>query len=282
MGNDAPQFERRRSDPSLAYVARADSDLPGTRSNRLNACLACPESSRGCEGDHIGLGNKCDEFYSDINFYPYVDNDPTVLIDPYGLYTCVGKAVCNFTPDMNKALDAFEKCLGRDFKITCGNNGHPATDPHMKGLAVDIGHGINPWLSRDQVVKCFYDAFPNTAYGQQEYNKGDSGEYHYHIQYTPGVGGPFTTHIFCPSKAMPLGEPPVAKVFTVFAPYHRSRASWLAFGSVGSGQGAGNDPLSGDCAVTEEVQKITDSNTPSTWRSLTKDLLLQRNGFLRS
>ena len=90
---------------------------------------------------------------------------------------------------MNKALDAFEKCLGRDFKITCGNNGHPATDPHMKGLAVDIGHGSNPWLSRDQVVKCFYDAFPNTAYGQQEYNKGDSGEYHYHIQYTPGVGG---------------------------------------------------------------------------------------------
>ena len=70
-----------------------------------------------------------------------------------------------------------------------GPPGHPATDPHMKGLAVDIGHGSNPWLSRDQVVKCFYDAFPNTAYGQQEYNKGDSGEYHYHIQYTPGVGG---------------------------------------------------------------------------------------------
>ena len=44
-----------------------------------------------------------------------------------------------------------------------GPPGHPATDPHMKGLAVDIGHGSNPWLSRDQVVKCFYNAFPNTA-----------------------------------------------------------------------------------------------------------------------
>lgn len=128
-------------------------------------------------------------FYSDVNFYPYVDNDPTVLVDPYGLYTCVGNAVCNFTPDMKKALDNFQKCLGRDFKITCGNDSHKPTDPHMKGLAVDIGHGTNPWLSRDMVVKCFNAAFPSTAYGEQEYDQGDSGEYQYHLQYTPGRGG---------------------------------------------------------------------------------------------
>ncbi|HXJ17152.1 MAG TPA: RHS repeat-associated core domain-containing protein, partial [Candidatus Polarisedimenticolia bacterium] len=128
-------------------------------------------------------------FYSDVNFYPYVDNDPTVLIDPYGLYTCVGKAVCDFTQDMDRALRDFEKCFGHDIKITCGNNGHPPSDPHMKGLAVDIGHGTNPWLSRDLVLKCFYGAFPDTSYGQQEYNKGDSGEYHYHLQYIPGRGG---------------------------------------------------------------------------------------------
>jgi RHS repeat-associated protein len=130
-------------------------------------------------------------FYSDVNFYSYVDNDPTVLIDPYGLYTCVGSAVCNFTPEMGKALDDFEKCLGHNggFKITCGNDSHGPNDPHSKGLAVDIGHGTNPWLSRDQVVKCFYSAFPSDAWGEQEYNQGNSGEYQYHLQYTPGRNG---------------------------------------------------------------------------------------------
>jgi len=47
----------------------------------------------------------------------------------------------------------------------------------------------NPWLSRDAVIKCFKQAFPNKSYGEQEYNKGDSGQYQYHLQYTPGLGG---------------------------------------------------------------------------------------------
>lgn len=132
-------------------------------------------------------------FYSDVNFYRYVDNDPTVLIDPYGLYTCVGDAVCNFTPDLNNALNEFEKCLGPEhpLKVTCGNNGHPPTDPHMKGMAVDIGHGSNPWLTRDQVMKCFKEAFPSTSYGQQEYNDDtqDPNKYHFHLQYTPNKAG---------------------------------------------------------------------------------------------
>ena len=128
-------------------------------------------------------------FYSDVNFYLYVENDPTTLIDPSGFYSCVQGAVCNFTPDMDKALKKFEKCLGHDIKITCGRNSHKPTDPHMKGLAVDIGHGTNPWLSRDAVIKCFDQAFPSNSYGEQEYNNGDSGQYQYHLQYTPGLGG---------------------------------------------------------------------------------------------
>jgi RHS repeat-associated protein len=141
---------------------------------------------------------------SDNDFYPYADNDPTVLTDPFGLWTCVGNAVCDFTPEMNDALDKLEKCLKRPFKITCGRDSHKDTDPHMKGLAVDIGHGTNPWLTRDQMVKCFNEAFPSTSYGQQEYNDNNTtpypfgqrgynddnpGEYHYHLQYTPGAGG---------------------------------------------------------------------------------------------
>ena len=139
---------------------------------------------------------------SDNNFYSYVDNDPTVLTDPFGLWTCVGaKTVCDFTPEMNEALDKLEKCLGRPFKITCGRDSHKASDPHMKGLAVDIGHGTNPWLTRDQVEKCFNEAFPDTSYGQQEYNEdkypygqkeynwGTSNEFHYHLQYVPTPAG---------------------------------------------------------------------------------------------
>src|SRR5262245_40646668 len=77
--------------------------------------------------------------------------------------------------------------------------------------------------------------------------------------------------MLAPSKAMPFGEPPVGMVLTVFAPYHRSKASWLTFGSVGSGHAPGNDPLSGDCAASEEAQKIVGSRTPNARRSLIKD-----------
>jgi uncharacterized protein RhaS with RHS repeats len=132
-------------------------------------------------------------FYSDVNFYSYVDNDPTVLIDPYGLYKCVGNAVCSFTPDMNKALIDLEKCLKHDINITCGNDSHGPNDPHMKGLAVDFTYNRNPWLNRDALIKCFNSAFPSTSYGQQEWNNDNPNpkpnEYHYHLQYTPGRGG---------------------------------------------------------------------------------------------
>ena len=116
----------------------------------------------------------------------------------------MGTAVCDFTPEMNEALQKFEKCLGKPFRITCGRDSHALTDPHMKGQAIDIGHRNNPWLTRDQVVKCFNQAFPANSYGQKEYNQDyppnyppgqpeynqDSpGDFHYHFQYTPGLGG---------------------------------------------------------------------------------------------
>jgi RHS repeat-associated protein len=136
-------------------------------------------------------------FYSDVNFYPYVENAPPVLVDPSGLYSCVQGANCDFMPEMNNALHSFENCLEHNITITCGRSGHAPSDPHMRGLAVDVGHGTNPWLNRGQVIRCFNAAFPSDAYGQQEYNRGNSGEYHYHLQYTPGRGSAtgFSTYI---------------------------------------------------------------------------------------
>lgn len=167
--------------------------------------------------------------------YVYVANSPTRFVDPSGLapqwwntlmywwsltdrggwhppagpstgwpvpqatrlpFKCVGSAVCDFTADMQNALDCFRVCLGRQPSITCGHNGHAATDPHMRGEAVDLGHGSNSWLTTDDATQCFNSCYPESSYAQEEYNSGKSGSTHYHIQYSPGRGG---AHGFSPT-----------------------------------------------------------------------------------
>ena len=104
-------------------------------------------------------------------------------------FRCSFAGECDFAPDMSGALDCFRRCLGRQPAITCGRGRHPATDPHTRGLAVDIGTVANPWLTTDEARRCFGSCFAGNSYAQQEYNSGNSGPIHYHIQYTPGVGG---------------------------------------------------------------------------------------------
>jgi RHS repeat-associated protein len=52
------------------------------------------------------------DFETGTNFYDYVANDPTTLIDPWGLWHCAAGANCNFTPEFKKGLDCFQKCIG--------------------------------------------------------------------------------------------------------------------------------------------------------------------------
>jgi hypothetical protein len=110
-----------------------------------------------------------------------------------GLYKCAQGAICTFIPELNQALLNFEKCVGHEVTITCGNDSHKPTDPHMRGEAVDIGHNSNPWLTRDAAEDCFKKSFPQGkggSFGQQEYNSDDTDKgWHFHFQYYPGVGG---------------------------------------------------------------------------------------------
>jgi len=43
------------------------------------------------------------------NFYDYAANDPTTLIDPWGLWHCAAGVDCNFTPDFKKGARLFSE-----------------------------------------------------------------------------------------------------------------------------------------------------------------------------
>jgi hypothetical protein len=136
--------------------------------------------------------------YETPSLYPYVEGNPILWKDPWGLYKCARGANCNFIPELDAALNCFEKCYGKPLTVTCGANSHPVTDPHMWGTAVDIGQNANPGLTRPIAENCFKQCFPQKdtggggwgSYGQQEYNSGNPADgTHFHFQYFPGLGG---------------------------------------------------------------------------------------------
>jgi RHS repeat-associated protein len=128
--------------------------------------------------------------YGLTSFYSYVGGNPVVWSDPLGLYRCAKGASCDFQPELNDALIAFEKCFGHEITVTCGDNGHPPADTHTYGWAVDIGHNNNPSLDRKKAEDCFTKSFPQGvggSFAQQEYNVDNQG-WHFHFQYFPGKG----------------------------------------------------------------------------------------------
>jgi RHS repeat-associated protein len=180
------------------------------------------------------------EFLGGMNFYPYVGNHASNLVDPSGLQAgipggipvnvivnlvnwwnppppqplyfppppappiplkCQFSGQCDFTPDMGAGLSCFQECLGRRPTITCGHGGHGPNDPHSRGEGADCGTNNNSWLSRDGVTPCFTKCFPN-SYCQEEYNSGDSGATHWHIQYNPSRRG----NIGCSPYIHPHGQ----------------------------------------------------------------------------
>jgi RHS repeat-associated protein len=167
------------------------------------------------------------EFLGGMNFYAYVGNHASNLVDPSGLQAglpggipvnvvinlvnwwnppppqplyfppppapplplrCQFAAQCDFTPDMDTGLHHFQDCLMRVPTITCGRGGHDPNDPHSRGEGADYGTNHNPWMTRDVVIPCFTRSFPN-SYCQEEYNAGSSGATHWHLQFNPSRRG---------------------------------------------------------------------------------------------
>jgi RHS repeat-associated protein len=124
-----------------------------------------------------------------INLYQFVGNNPVNWIDPWGLYHCVGGANCDFTPDMDAALQCFDTCTGRDTAVTGGRgNRNRPNSSHARGEACDAGRNSNPDLPRDDAERCTLQCFPN-GYGQEEQNGPNVPGTHYHMQLNTVPGG---------------------------------------------------------------------------------------------
>jgi RHS repeat-associated protein len=52
--------------------------------------------------------------------YGYAMDDPVNFFDPYGLYVCVSGASCDFTRQLDIALQCFDRCTDRDTRTTSG------------------------------------------------------------------------------------------------------------------------------------------------------------------
>ena len=162
-----------------------------------------PELQRFISEDPIG-------FKGGMNFYNYVNNRPTVIIDPYGLYIIAPGAGGPLDTRTDIALRCFENCIGKEVTVTgARESGHPHEpgSAHETGQACDLGKNNNRDLNRNDVERCFNQCsgpnFPigplyslsetlnllSTAPNDRGFTWGYEGSPNYHLQTRPGRGG---------------------------------------------------------------------------------------------
>jgi RHS repeat-associated protein len=138
------------------------------------------------------------DFEAGTNFYDYVANDPTVFIDPWGLWHCVAGIDCNITPDLKNALECFDKCTNGETVVTSARRPPSPKHPngsHSRGEACDLNRANNPGVTRPDAERCRKQCFAN-GYGQEENNRPDykpqnpddpSTHYHFQLRTVPGA-----------------------------------------------------------------------------------------------
>ena len=158
------------------YTAR-ESD-PETGLYYYRARYYDPASGRFISGDPLGFGG------GDVNFYSYVRNDPTTLIDPFGLRPgdkypsaqCAGwNAENDYNPQSRRRTPAFPN--GREYGGFIYKNGdgtYSYTDPHADNQA---GMGTA-------------DSIPNFWNISIRPGTQRGGWYHTHGAFDPGMNGP--------------------------------------------------------------------------------------------
>lgn len=129
---------------------------------------------------------------SGVNTYMYVDNDPLVYVDPFGLWKVKGPQV----PDPNKIdpvlyvfMNCVQRCYGSAWQltVTATTNDHK-TGAHSRGRAVDFTLPDGA-LGANDAVCCALNCGARYVQDEYHYPSPNATGPHIHAQLDKGKGG---------------------------------------------------------------------------------------------